>query len=148
MSQSSVAEKLRPLPNLEDIPAGEGILDRAKYSYWRLRILSSMIIGYATFYMVRQNFAMAIPSLKAEFDFSNKEIGLIMTIFSLIYGAGKFFNGYLSDRSNARYFMSAGLLGSAVISIFMGFSSGFFLFAILWGINAWFQSMGWPPQLG
>ena len=41
--------------------------------------------------------------------------------------------------------MSIGLFISAIISIFMGLGSGLFFFACLWGLNGWFQSMGWPP---
>ncbi|HUX79027.1 MAG TPA: MFS transporter, partial [Alphaproteobacteria bacterium] len=53
-------------------------------------------------------------------------------------------NGYLSDRSDARYFMSVGLFLSAIVSFIMGFGSGLFFFAMLWGLNGCFQSMGWP----
>ncbi len=120
--------------------AGQGT-----FTYWRLRILYATIIGYAAFYLVRQNFSMAMPMMAEEFDYSKIEMGWVATIFSIVYGAGKFINGYLSDRSDARYFMSVGLFLSAVVSLLMGFASGIYFFAILWGINGCFQSMGWPP---
>jgi sugar phosphate permease len=41
--------------------------------------------------------------------------------------------------------MATGLFLSAVVSFFMGLGSGLFFFAVLWGLNACFQSMGWPP---
>jgi sugar phosphate permease len=34
------------------------VIDR-QYKYWRWRIMHSLIIGYATFYLVRQNFQVA-----------------------------------------------------------------------------------------
>jgi phosphoglycerate transporter family protein len=115
------------------------------FSYWRVRILYATIIGYAAFYLVRQNFSMAMPGMMEEFGYSKIDIGWIATIFSVVYGAGKFVNGYLSDRSDARYFMSIGLFLSAVISFLMGFGSGVIFFAVFWGLNGCFQSMGWPP---
>jgi phosphoglycerate transporter family protein len=120
--------------------------DGKSYSYWRLRILYGCIVGYATFYLVRQNFAMAIPSIGAEFGYTKAELGLIMSAFAVVYGVGKFINGYISDRSNARQFMTIGLLISAGINIAMGYSSWIFMLGALWAINGWFQSMGWPPS--
>jgi phosphoglycerate transporter family protein len=119
--------------------------DGKSYSYWRLRILYSCIIGYATFYLVRQNYSLAMPALGAEFGYTKAELGWIITTFSIIYGFGKFLNGYISDRSNARRFMTIGLLGSAVICFSMGYSNAFWVMAGLWAVNGWFQSMGWAP---
>lgn len=116
-----------------------------KYSYWQLRILYSMAFGYAAFYLVRQNFSMAIPAISADLGYSKTQLGFVITIWSIIYGVGKFLNGYFSDRSNARYFMSLGLLGGALTSLVMGWGSGIAFFSVIWAFNAWFQSMGWPP---
>lgn len=116
-----------------------------RYAYWRLRILYSMIFGYAAFYLVRQNFSMALPAISAEYGYTKTQLGAIISIWSIIYGVGKFVNGYFSDRSNARYFMTIGLLGAALSSCFMGFGSNLYYFGFFWAINAWFQSMGWPP---
>jgi phosphoglycerate transporter family protein len=127
--------------------AFEKIFYRGKgsFRYWRVRILYATIIGYAAFYLVRQNFSMAMPGIMEEFGYSKIDMGLIATTFSIVYGIGKFVNGYLSDRSDARYFMSIGLFLSAIISFFMGFGAGLGFFALLWGLNGCFQSMGWPP---
>ncbi len=132
-------------------PSSGGVFPKAlavengSFSYWRLRILYATIIGYAAFYLVRQNFSMCIPGIMEEFGYSKIDLGWIASLFSIVYGVGKFVNGYLSDRSDARYFMAIGLLFSAVVSIFMGFGSGLLFFALLWGLNGCFQSMGWPP---
>lgn len=118
---------------------------KSSFRYWRLRIMYSMMIGYASFYLVRQNFAMAIPSLQETYGYTKTELGLVLSLFLVVYGVGKFVNGFLSDRSNARYFMSFGLLGSALMCILMSTASELWMFALLWGASGWFQSMGWPP---
>lgn len=119
---------------------------KERYEYWRTRTLYAMMIGYAGFYLVRQNFAMNIPALQAEFGFSKTQIGWIITLYSIIYGIGKSVNGLLSDRTNARYFMTAGLVCASIINLFMGWGASLLFFGILWSCNAWFQSMGWPPN--
>lgn len=124
---------------------GKIVAGQPSFRYWRLRILYATIIGYAAFYLVRQNFSMAMPGIMEEFGYSKIEMGWIASVFSIVYGAGKFINGYLSDRSDARYFMATGLFLSAIVSFCMGFGSGLIFFGLLWGLNGCFQSMGWPP---
>jgi len=118
--------------------------EKGSFTYWRMRMLYATIVGYAAYYLVRQNFAMSIPGIREEFGYSKYEVGWIVTVFSITYGVGKLVNGYLSDRSDARYFMSVGLFLSAIVSFFMGLGSSLFFFALLWGLNGCFQSMGWP----
>lgn len=118
---------------------------KSKYRYWRIRTMYSMMIGYALFYFVRKNFSMAMPSFLAELHYTKTDLGLILSIFSIIYGLGKFLNGMLADRANPRYFMAIGLLGAAAVNILFGMSSALYAFGIFWLLNAWFQAMGWPP---
>ena len=118
---------------------------RRTYAHWRLRTMYAMIVGYAAFYLVRKNMAMATPALREEFGLSATSIGLILSLHSIIYGVGKFLNGMVADRANPRYFMAIGLLGAALVNVCFGLVSSVVFFAIFWAINAWSQSMGWPP---
>jgi phosphoglycerate transporter family protein len=118
--------------------------EKGSFSYWRTRMLYATIIGYAAFYLVRQNLAMTMPSIGAEFGYSKFDLGWITSVFSITYGVGKLVNGYFSDRSDARYFMAIGLFLSAIISFLMGFGSSLLFFIVFWGLNGCFQSMGWP----
>ena len=73
---------------------------------------------------------------------SETELGIIGAVLFFTYAVGKFTNGFLADRSNINRFMSTGLLVTALVNLFLGFVHSFILFAILWGISGWFQSMG------
>ncbi|MFK7973331.1 MAG: MFS transporter [Rickettsiaceae bacterium] len=119
--------------------------ERKIYNKWRLRILCFIIIGYGTYYLCRQNFSMIMPVYLEEFGYSKTQLGFVLSLASIVYGIGKFANGYLSDQSNARYFMPLGLVCSAVITFALGFADSLWLFGFLWVLNNWFQSMGWPP---
>ena len=114
------------------------------YSYWRKRIFFSILVGYAVFYLVRQNFTMAIPYLQSELGYSKAEIGMIVSTGAIIYGVGKAFAGLFGDSSNARYFMSAGLLGTSIVSFLLGFSTTWTTLLILYTTSMCFQSMGAP----
>lgn len=116
-----------------------------KYNSWRIRILYSIVIGYATFYFCRQNFNIAMPILMDHFSTSKTQIGWILSTASIIYGIGKLCNGFFSDRANARVFMVVGLVVVGIITFISGFAKSITLLGVLWIINNWFQSMGWPP---
>ncbi|MDR1595688.1 MAG: MFS transporter [Puniceicoccales bacterium] len=117
----------------------------AKYRYWRFRTVYSLIIGYAAFYLVRQNFQVVMVNMLKEFNCTKTDIGWALTAFALIYGVGKFFGGIICDKTNARWFMTVGLLGSALCSICMGLSSTLWSIALFYAANGIFQSAGWPP---
>ena len=121
------------------------IYNKKDYRRWRIRILYSIILGYATFYFCRQNFNIAMPALMDEFGVSRTQLGWVLTWASVVYGIGKSLNGFISDKSNARYFMPLGLAVSALITLCAGFSSSILAISLLWILNNWFQSMGWPP---
>lgn len=116
-----------------------------QYSYWRFRLLLALIIGYSAFYIVRQNMSIAVPGILDTFGYTKTQVGWIFTSFSVIYGISKFISGTLCDRSNARIFMTVGLLGAAAVNLGIGFSNSIIMLGVFYGLNGWFQSMGWPP---
>ena len=118
------------------------------YKKLRLQVFIGIFVGYAGYYLVRKNFSMAMPDL-IERGYSKAELGLALSGVSIAYGLSKFIMGSVSDRSNARVFLSIGLVLSALTMIVMGifpFATGSIaiMFSLLF-INGWFQGMGWPP---
>lgn len=113
-----------------------------QYAYWRLRLTYGLILGYASFYIVRNNFALAVASPK--FPFSAEAVGWGFTVFSIVYGVFKFLSGAICDRSSARFFMPIGLACAALTSLIAGCTQSAFLLGLMFAVNACFQSMGWP----
>jgi phosphoglycerate transporter family protein len=118
---------------------------KARYRYWQRRILIGSIVGYALFYFVRKNLSVAMPAMSEDLGISKRDLGLFLTLHGVLYGISKFFHGFVGDRANARTFMATGLLLSAVVNIFFGFSSAIMAFGIFWMLNGWVQGMGYPP---
>lgn len=133
---------LRAAPHAEEIQNPEVV--KKKYTYWRLRVFLGMYLGYAFYYFTRKSFTFAMPALQSELGLEKWELGLLASVLSISYGASKFVSGILADRSNPRYFMAIGLILTGIFNIFFGLSSVFWLFAIFWGLNGWFQGWGWP----
>lgn len=118
---------------------------KTQYRYWQRRILVSTIVGYAMFYFVRKNLSVAMPGMGQDLGISKADLGLFLTLHGLLYGVSKFVNGFLGDHTNGRVFMAAGLLLSAIVNVFFGFSSAVLTLGLLWMLNGWVQGMGFPP---
>ena len=116
-----------------------------KYRYWRLHVFIGIYVGYTAFYITRKSFTYMTPVLIQDLGLDKTDIGLISTLFYFTYGASKFFSGIVSDHSNPRYFMAAGLFLTGVLNILFGLSTSFWAFVSLWTMNAFFQGWGWPP---
>src|SRR5436305_4885164 len=87
-----------------------------RYRYYRPRILLWSLVGYAMFYFVRKNLPVAMPVMEQQLGITKTSLGLFLTLHGVLYGISKFANGFLADRLNARYFMAAGLLLSAMLN--------------------------------
>ena len=138
---------LAPAPSTAPLPA-----DRVAPIYRRLRreVFAGIFIGYAGYYLVRNNLALAIPDiLKAHPEMTKADLGLAMSGLSIAYGASKFLMGSVSDRSNPRWFLPIGLLLSCAIMFVSGsvkaLYSSLALVIALQTLNGWVQGMGWPP---
>jgi OPA family sugar phosphate sensor protein UhpC-like MFS transporter len=139
----SLLQILKPAPAIPEIQ--DPLVVQQEYTYWRIRILYSMFIGYAFYYFTRKSFTFAMPGLIQELHFDKSQLGMLGSVLSITYGMSKFASGVLSDRSNARYFMAFGLILTGVCNICFGLSSSLLMFALFWGLNGWFQGFGWPP---
>lgn len=131
----------------KDIPITDQRLIRCLYTRKRWSVLLSVMIGYGMFYTCRVNMSVSKVPLIQEEVFTTEQIGFAGSIMLLVYAIGKFINGMLADKANIRRFMSFALLCSALVNIAIGFVDVFFLFAILWGLNGWFQSIGSAPSV-
>src|SRR5262245_17647944 len=104
---------LKPAAFAAELPAGH--VD-AGYRRLRRRGFVGIFIGYAGYYLVRTNLALAIPDLLAEHpEYSKAALGTALTGLSVAYGISKFLMGSVSDRSNPKYFLPLGLLLSAAL---------------------------------
>lgn len=138
---------LAPAPFAPALPA-----DRVDAEYRRLRrrVFAGIFVGYAGYYLVRNNLALAIPDLLAEHpEYTKAALGTALTALSLAYGLSKFLMGSVSDRSNPKYFLPLGLLLSSTLMAAFGLwdalAGSLAAIVAVMAVNGWVQGMGWPP---
>jgi len=135
----------KPSPHIARLPVDK--IDR-KYKSARIQVFLGIFVGYAGYYLIRKNFSLAMPYLVKQ-GFSKGELGLVLSALPIAYGLSKFLMGNVSDRSNPRIFLAAGLILSAIVNLIFGLApfvmTSIAVMFILTFFNGWFQGMGWPP---
>lgn len=113
-------------------------------SHLQKSVFISATIGYSIYYVCRLSLSVIKAPLVHEQILTESQLGLIGSGLFYAYAVGKLVNGFLADQANINRYLSAGLLGTALINLLLGFNPGFVAFAALWLANGWFQSMGAP----
>ena len=122
-------------------------------------------LGYSLYYVCRTSLNVMKKPILDSGMLDATQLGIIGSALLFAYAIGKFVNGFLADHSNIKRFMATGLLVSTLANLTMGVvglfgtSAGFMgnaaipstavfvIFAIMWGINGWSQSMGAAPAI-
>lgn len=141
-------------PSREKVPQEQV---QSRYKVLRNRTFWATVVAYSLYYVCRMSLSVVKQPIIDSGVLTPGQLGLIGSAFLFVYAAGKFTNGFIADYCNIKRFMATGLLVSSLINLILGVTgllegtAGivsvllFFIFAVLWGINGWAQSMGSPP---
>ena len=126
----------------------------ASYRAFRRKTFWGVTAAYSLYYVCRMTLGIVKQPVIDGGVMTASQLGLVDSAMLLVYAVGKFCNGFVADYCNIRRFMCWGLVITAlanlvlgVLGLIPGIASGalFVLFALVWGINGWAQSMGAPP---
>ncbi len=98
-------------------------------------------------YFCRCNFAASLASMIEGLDTTKTLISIALTGNAITYGAGQAICGILGDKISPRYFISIGLIGSALCNLIIGLISSVPVLWVLWAINGIMQAMIWPALM-
>ncbi len=107
-----------------------------------LIVLCSLV--YFFNYFCRYNFAACLASMVDGLGTTQTLISIALTGNAITYGAGQAICGILGDKISPRYFISIGLVGSALCNFIIGLVSAVPAIWVLWAINGIVQAMIWP----
>jgi len=137
-----IVQWFKPAPHRARCPPAE--IDR-RYSRCRWQIFESAFIAYATFYIVRNNFAPVSKEIGAALHYDKVMIGNILAGTAVAYGVGKLIMGYFADRSDARKYIGVAMLLTAFCNFLFGGTMSYHQQLLLWTLNGFVQGMGYGP---
>ena len=140
---------LAPPKHKPELPADKV---KKEYTAMRWKVFIGIYLGYAAYYLVRKNLSFAGADMVAQGYIDKVGLGDAMAGMPIAYAVSKFLMGGLSDRSDARKFMTIGLIISAAVMIIAGiipypkdFGVTTAILFVLTCLTGWFSGMGWPP---
>ncbi len=114
------------------------------YKRHRILIMTAITLGYGISYMCRLGLSVVKKPMIDGGIFTADQLGTIGASIFYAYAFGKLANGFLADHANIKRFLAFGVLVSALINIFMGWSTVLWVWVLLWALNGWFQGFGAP----
>lgn len=134
--------------------------DKKRFKRAQWSSFLAVTLGYSMYYVCRTSLSVVKKPLIDSNLFDASQLGIISSALLFTYAIGKFVNGFLADHSNVKRFMLIGLLVSTVVNLLVGIMGIltlqqtlistailYIVFAVLWGINGWTQSMGAPASV-
>ena len=116
-----------------------------KIASWQKRIFALLWTSYASYYLCRMNFAAAQPEMLREFtDWTRAQVGVIPSVYAVFYATGQFINGQIGSRFGARRMMVIGLVVISACNLLFSVTTNYWLMLVLWALNGYCQSIGWP----
>lgn len=107
-------------------------------------------LTYAAMYMARYNFPFANKTLSDTYGWDKAQVGLIISLASLLYGVSALANGPIADRIGGRKAMLIGASGAVVFNLAFGLGAYLgvlgtgtallWYLASVWALNMYFQS--------
>jgi len=104
-------------------------------------------VAYVLIYVSRVNLSMAGPELIALDVLDTTQLGFLGSVFSVVYAAGRFVNGAISDRRPPWQMLTTGLAVAGVSNLCVSFFPPYLGIFVLWTANAFAQSMLWSSVL-
>ena len=140
-----------------DPPQAKPLIAKEKidsvFKSMRFKVFMGSFLGYAAYYLVRKNLSLASADMIAEGLIDKQGVGYAASAVSIAYAFSKFGMGMLSDRSDARKFLTVGLVIASLVMMAVGFLpfsatnpaiNVAMLFTIMLFVGV-LSGMGWPP---
>ena len=114
----------------------------------RKRLIFAVVyLAYTSIYIARVNLSMAGPELEKLSVVNTVQYGLLVSIFSCIYATGRLLNGIIGDKTAPWIMLTTGLSIAGISNLIIGFLPPLAAIFVLWGANAYAQSMLWSSVL-
>ncbi len=113
--------------------------------YWQL-LLGVFFLGWIFMYADRTVLSPALPAIGAEWRLNTAQLGLISSLFFLLYAAMQIPTGFLADRFGRKLLLVPGYLLFGVTTVFSAFAPSYGVFLLLGALSGAGQGTYYPTQ--
>lgn len=104
-------------------------------------------VSYFAVYIARNILGAVTPFMTLEEGITEDYIGNISAMFLLFYACGQLINGFIGDRIKAKWMISFGLLGAALVNAVFPFIAKMYTVApVIYSLAGFFLSMIYGPM--
>lgn len=98
------------------------------------------VSAYIACYILRNILSVVSPEMIAS-GYTTEYIGIISSVYYVIYACGQLINGYVGERIRAKYMVSVGLMVASVCSVLFAFCKAGVIGVLLFGVIGFSLSM-------
>lgn len=113
----------------------------------RRLIFAVIYLAYTAIYIARTNISIAEVALEELSIVNTVQFGILGSVFSCVFATGRLVNGIIGDKAAPWVMLTIGLSFAGISNLLIGFLPPLSAIFILWGTNAYAQSMLWSSVL-
>ena len=104
-------------------------------------------LSYLAVYVARNMLGAVSPQILSRGVLDAQTVGLMSSVYFIVYAVGQLINGNIGDKINAKYMISFGLIGAGICNLVLplAFSSRIGAYAV-YGLSGFFLSMIYGPM--
>jgi sugar phosphate permease len=132
------------------VAATAAVTPNAQSPYSSLRaasLLGVLVCGYIGVYLCRKNMSVAVPLIQKAFGVNKATTGVIASVSTMAYMAGKIIFGPLIDRWGGRVCLLLSLSGVALFGGLGGLATSVPMLTIFYTANRFSGSAGWGSMV-
>lgn len=110
-------------------------------------LLGTLVAAYVGIYLCRKNFAVAVPLLQESWGLTKAQVGLIGSVSTIAYAAGKVLFGPMTDRVGGRVSLLCSMLLVALFGAAGAFAPGLGALGVIYSANRLCGAAAWGAMI-
>ena len=109
--------------------------------------VGTLVLGYIGIYLCRKNLSVAVPLIQEAFKVGKAEVGVVASVSTVAYLAGKILLCPLVDRVGGRTGFLSALLLVALFGALGALAPSLFALTVVYSFNRFFGAAGWGAMV-
>jgi OPA family glycerol-3-phosphate transporter-like MFS transporter len=109
--------------------------------------LGTLVLAYVGVYLCRKNLTVAVPLLQADWGLTKEQVGLLASLSTVAYAAGKVCFGPVTDRIGGRPALLGSMLLVAVFGLAGALAPGLLALTVLYSANRFAGAASWGAMV-